>query len=185
MDRRGVLKLNEFPSVWVEPKESWEEETADLVELPAQTEYFHNIGAFRRPKQRLQARGVHTHRYRLTWRQEPLLRPDLSTVTRTLVGASTRKRGPHVLYVNFARTEKLNFCDDFADFCTDKIQNAELGASAGTFVNIAIHRNRIAGGHRVGFEYQPAPGSRLADLRCELAANGKQVSEVWLYRWAA
>lgn len=185
MDRRGVLKLNEFPSVWVERKESWGEGTADLVELPAQTEYFHNIGAFWRPKQRLQVHGAHTHRYRLTWCQEPPLRPDLATVTRTRVGASTRKRDPHVLYLDLARTEKLNFCDDFADFCTDKIQNVELGASAGTFVNIAIRMNRIVGGHRVGFECQPAPGSALADQRCELAAYGKQVSEVWLYRWAA
>jgi len=37
----------------------------------------------------------------------------------------------------------------------------------------------------VSFEYRPEPGALQADLRCVLVAGGKQVSEVWLYRWPA
>lgn len=81
--------------------------------------------------------------------------------------------------------EKLGPCDDFDDICSDKSSNVELSASAGTFVKVAIRRNRIAAGHGVGFEYQPALDSFQADLRCVLAVNGKPVSEVWLYRAAA
>ena len=76
-------------------------------------------------------------------------------------------------------------CDDFDDFCSDNSSNVELSASAGTFVNVAICRTRIAAGHRVGFEYEPAQASFQADLRFLLAVSGKAVSEVWLYRWAA
>ncbi len=173
------------PSVWVEPKESWGEGSVDLVELPAKTEYFDNIVAFWHPKEPLQPGTVYTYRYRLTWCQEPQAGPDLATVTQTLVGASNRQEGLRLFYVDFAGTEKYNLCDDLADFCAGKTGNVELSASTGNFVNIAIRRNQIAGGHRISFEYQPAPGSLQADLRCVLLAGGKQVSEVWLYRWTA
>ncbi len=113
------------------------------------------------------------------------MRGDFATVTQTLVGASNRQEGMRVFYIGFAGTENLGLCDDFDDFCSDKSVNVELSASAGTFVNVAIRRNQMAMGHRVGFEYQPAPGAFQADLRCVLAANGKPVSEVWLYRWTA
>ena len=173
------------PSVWVEPKESWGQGSVDLVELPTETEYFDNIVAFWHPEDPLQPGTAYTYRYRLTWCQEPPVGPDLATVTQTLVGASNRQEGLRVFYVDFAGTEKFNLCDDLADNCAGRIRNVELSASAGTFLNIAIRRNQIAGGHRVSFEYQPAPGSLLADLRCVLDAGGKQVSEVWLYRWTA
>jgi periplasmic glucans biosynthesis protein len=173
------------PSVWVEPKESWGEGSVELVELPTKTEYFDNIVAFWHPKEPLQPGTAYTYRYRLTWCQEPPVRTDLATVTQTLVGASTRQEGLRVFYADFAGTEKFNLCDDLTDFCGGKTGNVELSASAGNFVNIAIRRNQIAGGHRVSFEYQPAPGSLQADLRCVLVAGGKQVSEVWLYRWTA
>jgi glucans biosynthesis protein len=90
-----------------------------------------------------------------------------------------------LFYVDFSGTEEFNLCDDFDDFCADKNGNVELTASAGAIVNIAIRRNMIGGGHRVGFEYQPAPGVVEADLRCALVLEGKPVSEIWIYRWTA
>ena len=173
------------PSVWVEPKESWGDGSVDLVELPTKTEYFDNIVAFWHPKEPLQPGTAYAYRYRLTWCQEPPAGPDLATVTQTLVGASNRQEGMRLFYVDFAGTEKFNLCDDLADNCAGKTGNVELSASTGNFVNIAIRRNQIAGGHRISFEYQPAPGSLQADLRCVLHSGGKQVSEVWLYRWTA
>ena len=173
------------PSVWVEPKESWGDGSVDLVELPTKTEYFDNIVAFWHPKEPLQPGTAYAYRYRLTWCQEPPAGPDLATVTQTLVGASNRQEGMRLFYVDFAGTEKFYLCDDLADNCAGKTGNVELSASTGNFVNIAIRRNQIAGGHRISFEYQPAPGSLQADLRCVLHSGGKQVSEVWLYRWTA
>ncbi len=178
-------RYEQRPSVWVEPESGWGEGSVDLVELPTQTEYFDNIVAFWHPKEPLQAGSAYTYRYRLTWCQEPPVRRNLATVTQTLVGASSRHEGMRVFYIDFAGTEKLNLCDDFDDICSEKNGNVELSASTGSFVNVAIRRNRIAGGHRAGFEYRPAPGAFQADLRCALTLNGKPVSEVWLYRWTA
>ena len=173
------------PGVWVEPKEKWGEGFIELVELDTQTEYFDNIVAFWHPKEPLQPGTAYAYRYRLTWCREPPARPEVATVAQTLTGASTRQEGLRVFYVDFTGTEKFNLCDDLADSCPGKTENVELSGSAGTFVNIAIRRNPIAGGHRVSFEFRPEPGSLQADLRCVLVAGGKQVSEVWLYRWSA
>jgi periplasmic glucans biosynthesis protein len=178
-------RYEQRPSVWVEPEDIWGEGSVDLVELPTQTEYFDNIVAFWHPKEPLQAGGEYSYRYRLTWCQEPPLRQNTATVAQTLVGASSRQDGARLFFVDFAGTEKFNLCDDLDDFCRNKNGNLELSASTGTFVNAALRRNRIAGGHRVSFEFQPAQGSTLADLRCLLAADGKPVSEIWLYRWTA
>jgi periplasmic glucans biosynthesis protein len=171
------------PSVWVEPKEKWGEGFVELVELNTETEYFDNVVAFWHPKEPLQPGNAYTYRYRLTWGKEAPARHDLAKVTQTLVGASLRQQGLRVFYIDFAGTEQFNLCDELAVFCAGKTENVELSASAGTFVNIGIRRNPIAGGHRVSFEYKPEPGANQADLRCVLMAGGKQVSEVWLYRW--
>ncbi|MBI4724696.1 MAG: glucan biosynthesis protein, partial [Rhodomicrobium sp.] len=172
-------------SVWVEPKERWGEGSVDLVELPTDTEFFDNIVAFWHPKEPLQAGGTYSYRYRLTWCSEPPVRRNVATVAQTLVGASTLHKGMRAFVIDFSGTEEFNLCDDFDDFCSDKTRNLELTASVGTIVNVAIRRNRISSGHRVTFEYQPAPGASLADLRCAITVNGKPVSEVWIYRWTA
>ena len=173
------------PTVWVEPRDHWGEGSVHLVELPTQTEYFDNIVAFWHPKEPLEASRGYAYRYRLSWCDEPPIRHNFATVGQTLVGASTQHEGMRLFYVDFSGTEEFNLCDDFDDFCADKNGNVELTASAGAIVNIAIRRNMIGGGHRVGFEYQPAPGVVEADLRCALVLEGKPVSEIWIYRWTA
>ena len=95
------------PSVWVQPTESWGEGSVELVELPTETEYFDNIVAFWHPKAPLQPGTAYTYRYRLTWCQEPPARPDMATVTQTLVGASNRQEGLRVFYVDFAGYRKI------------------------------------------------------------------------------
>jgi periplasmic glucans biosynthesis protein len=172
------------PSVWVEPQESWGEGSVDLVELPTKTEYFDNIVAFWHPKEPLQPGRDYRYRYRLTWcRELPLVRT-LAPVTQTLVGVSPDREGGRLFYVDFSGTEEFNLCDDLDDSCPNKNANVEVSASAGILLKAAIRRNRISGGHRVGFEYHPAPGSFQADLRCALTVQGRRVSEVWLYRWS-
>lgn len=173
------------PSVWVEPRDAWGDGSVELVELPTKTEYFDNIVAYWRPKEPLQANAFYTYRYRLTWCAEPPIRRNFATVTQTLVGASTQHKGMRQFYVDFADTEQLNLCDDMNEFCSDKNRNLELSASVGSIVNAALRRNRIAGGHRVSFEFEPAAGTSEADLRCVLISEGRPVSEVWLYRWTA
>jgi glucans biosynthesis protein len=171
------------PSVWVEPRDAWGEGSVDLVELPTKTEYFDNIVAYWHPKEPLKEGGSYAYRYRLTWCEEPPIRRNFARVMQTLVGASPQHQGLRLFNIDFAGTEEFNLCDDVEDSCGNKMGNVELTASSGAIVNVAIRRNRISGGHRVSFEYNPAPGAMEADLRCVLVAEGKQVSEVWVYRW--
>ncbi len=170
------------PSVWVEPKEGFTEGAVELVELPTKTEYFDNIVAFWHPREPLQPGAEYTYRYRLNWCEEPPAVPGLAMVTQTLTGASTRQEGARLFYIDFAGTERLNLCDE-APTCPNNV--LELSSTTGKFESIAIRRNQIAGGHRVSFDYRPEPGILQADLRCVLAPGGKQLSEVWLFRWAA
>jgi periplasmic glucans biosynthesis protein len=173
------------PSVWIKPGEPWGAGSVDLVELPTQNEYLDNVVAFWHPKEPLQAAGTYTYRYSISWCSEPPILHNFATVAQTLVGASTQHEGMRLFYIDFIGTEDFNLCIESDDFCPDKHGNVELSASTGTIVNVAIRKNTISSGHRVGFEYQPAPGTIEADLRCVLVAEGKPISEVWVYRWTA
>jgi glucans biosynthesis protein len=171
------------PSVWVEPKENWGEGTVDLIELPTHNEYLDNIVAYWRPKDPLEAGRTYRFQYRLTWCYDPPVTRNFAFVSQTLVGASTQHAGMRLFYIDFSGTEGLNLCDDMNEVCSDKLRNVQLTASAGSIVNAVIRQNKIAGGHRVGFEYEPGPGVTQADIRCALISEGKPVSEVWIYRW--
>ncbi|HZV22057.1 MAG TPA: glucan biosynthesis protein, partial [Hyphomicrobiales bacterium] len=173
------------PSAWVEPIGSWGEGSVELVELPTRNEYFDNIVAFWHPKEPLQAESTYEYRYKLTWCSTPPVLQNRAAIAQTLVGQSSLHPDMRLFYVDFHGTEALHFCSEYEDFCPNSAANLELMASAGTIVNVAIRRNRISGGHRIGFEYQPAPGVAEADLRCALMKDGKQLSEVWVYRWTA
>jgi periplasmic glucans biosynthesis protein len=173
------------PSVWVEPAEPWGEGSVDLVEIPTDTEYSDNIVAFWHPKEPLNAGGMHKYRYKLSWSSQPPIPQHCATVAQTLVGASTQHPGMRLFYIDFKGTEDFHFCNEFDDFCPSKTENLELTASTGTIVNVAIRRNKISGGHRIGFEYQPSQGLIAADLRCTLMKDGKAISEVWIYRWTS
>ena len=172
------------PSVWVEPKDEWGEGSVDLVELPTQNEYLDNIVAYWRPKEQLLPGKVHEFRYRLTWCFQPPIPQNVAIVSQTLVGASTQRSG-RLFYVDFIGTEHLNLCDEDTENCSNRLANVELNVSSGTIVNAAFRKNKIAGGHRLGFEYLPQEGIIEADLRCALISGGKTVSEVWIYRWTA
>ncbi len=161
------------PSVWVEPREPWGDGSVDLVELPTKTEYFDNIVAFWHPKEPLQGGAAYTYRYRLTWCSEPPIRRNFARVMQTLTGASPQHQGMRLFSIDFAGTEEFKICDDAGDFCGDRNGNVELTASVGAIANIAIRRNRIAGGHRVELRV-PARGWRRRSRLAVFPRRGRQ-----------
>ena len=173
------------PSVWVEPKGDWGEGSVDLVELSSSNEYFDNIVAYWRPREPLLAGNAYQYSYRLSWCYEAPIRQNAIAVRQTLVGASTQHPDMRLFYIDFSGTENFKFCDEYHEFCSEKLHNLELKTSAGTILNVAFRQNPISGGHRLGFEYLPQKGSVEADIRCALISDGKVVSEVWIYRWTA
>jgi glucans biosynthesis protein len=173
------------PTLWVEPKGDWGEGSVDLIELPTQNEYADNIVAYWRPRAPMEAGKSYSFEYTLTWCYEPPVSRNLATVAQTLVGASTQREGLRLFYIDFIGTEQFDLCDEDDVNCKDKLKNVELSASSGAIVNVAFRRNRLATGHRLGFEYAPAANTLGADLRCQIVSGGKTVSEVWIYRWTA
>jgi glucans biosynthesis protein len=178
------VKYETRPSLWVEPREDWGDGCVELVELPAQNEYFDNIVAYWCPKQPLEAGRAHTYKYRLTWCNEPRIPQNVAAVGQTLTGASTRHPEMRFFNVDFAGAGAYAFPDFELKGVTRGSEHVQLSASAGTIVNAAFRRNGPAGTHRLGFEYKPQDGVREADLRCALVSRGTVVSEVWAYRWS-
>jgi glucans biosynthesis protein len=176
-------RYEDRPSAWVEPLDDWGEGSVDLVELPTANEYADNIVAYWRPKEDMGPGRSYRFRYRLTWTNGLSPTPGIATVFQTLVGASTMHPQMRLFYIDFQGTETFELCDWSSENCGDKLQNLELNASAGSIVNVALRKNPIAGGHRLGFEFDPPTDRIEADLRCALVLDKKPISEVWIYRW--
>ena len=90
------------PSAWVEPRKTWGDGAVQLVELPADEEYYDNIVAFWRPIAGPKAGVPYAYAYRLTWADDtPAWRG--YRVIKTRVG---RAGTPHHVrfIVDFAQT---------------------------------------------------------------------------------
>lgn len=166
----------ERPSVWVEPIGGWGEGSVDLVELPSAEEINDNMVAFWRPKEKLEEKGTYRFRYKLHWCWEKPAHSNKARIVQTRVGQGWRNSN-RLFVLDFQGTEGCEGCSQVP-------LTVDLAASVGEITNVSLGPNSAAGGHRLSFEYRPK-NHQQADLRCTLAANGKPVSEVWVYRWAA
>jgi glucans biosynthesis protein len=162
------------PSLWIEPLGDWGEGSIDLIELPAPEEINENIVCFWRPKDGLGPGIGHRFRYRMHWCWNPPFESRKAAVLQTRVGEA--KTGEIVFVVDFANT-------DLCDGCNAAALMANVTASAGEVRNVRLASGPVAGAQRLRFEYAPS-GSDPADLRAQLVADGKPVSETWIFRWA-
>ena len=172
------------PSAWVEPKGNWGNGCAQLVEIPAQAEYFDNIVAFWRPDAPLRAGQEYPINYRLTWCDDvPAWNGYRVGKTRIGVGS---------------RPETVRFVVDFLDWRNSKLEQiasvgttdvplrplpeAVVSSGVGAIKNPLVQRNPDIGGVRATFEFEPQ-GRTESELRLSLVADGRPASEVWLFRW--
>ncbi|QSX32016.1 glucan biosynthesis protein G [Shewanella avicenniae] len=171
------------PSLWVEPLGNWGQGAVVLTEIPSQAEIHDNIVMFWRPKDALKAGGEYRLAYRLTWGNEPSIKPGTVTIQRTSSGrADISKPTARRLFVidyqlNGAKRPAV-------------LPMAKIEANVGTISNVVVRENSYNGGYRVSFEFDPLQAN-VAELRAELqfdeqnpnaAAPGKV--ETWLYRWS-
>jgi glucans biosynthesis protein len=173
------------PTLWMEPLSDWGEGTVELVELPAQKDWFDNIVAFWHPRNPLAPGKSYSFKYRLTWDYDAPVRENIATVTQTLVGASHVHPEMRLFLIDYAGTDGLRLCEGKVASCPDGERNISLSASAGSILNAAILRNELLGGHRIRFEYLPPDGGLEADISCVLMRDGKPASEIWTFRWTA
>lgn len=162
------------PSLWIEPLGEWGEGSIDLIELPAPEEINENIVCFWRPKDGLGPGIGHRYRYRMHWCWNPPVESKKATIQQTRVGET--KAGEVAFLVDFANTEACEGCNPAS-------LTANVTGSAGEVRNVRLAAGPSSGMQRLRFEYVPA-GSDPVDLRAELIADGKPVSETWIFRWA-
>jgi glucans biosynthesis protein len=162
------------PSLWIEPVGDWGEGSIDLIELPAPEEKNENIVCFWRPKEGLNPGIGHRYRYRMHWCWNPPVEAKKAIISQTRVGET--KSGEPAFIVDFY-TEG---CPD----CSGGPLGANVTPSTGEVRNVRLEPLQAMGGtQRLRFDFVPS-GSEPIDLRAQLTANGKPVSDTWTFRWA-
>ncbi len=163
------------PGLWVLPGENWGKGAVTLVEIPADKEIYDNIVAYWRPRDPLSAGSEHRFTYRLVWCDEAPIAPNLAKVINTRLGKRVHGEG-RVAAIDFAPHEDLP--EDLSKI------NVHVSSSMGPVSKGILQRNPATGGVRLSFTFDP--GTRTAmGLRAQLMVDGRNASEVWLYRWTA
>ena len=174
----GDLEANyeRRPSAWVEPIGSWGNGSVHLVEIPSDEEIHDNIVAYWRPVDPYRKSETYRFSYRLVWSDDIPLRSERAVVRATssgLANGAPRKTGA------------IRYAVDFSGPVLAKMRElpeAVLRVSAGKVDPPVVQRNPATGGVRVDFMLRPE-GAELLELRLELKAGGKIISETWLSRW--
>ncbi|MCX7324920.1 MAG: glucan biosynthesis protein [Hyphomicrobiales bacterium] len=169
-DQRFELR----PSVWIEPLGDWGAGTVQLLEVPTDSEINDNIIAHWRPRQPLPAGSETTVAYRQIWCWQPPEAPPVAIARLTRQGRGTGGR-------------RRRF---FVDFTGDMLADASLGqsvkvvlsATPGAILNMRFVHYPERRTMRVAFELDPGAESSC-ELRLQLEAGGKPISETWLNRW--
>jgi periplasmic glucans biosynthesis protein len=162
------------PSLWIEPIGDWSFGGVQLVEIPSDSEVNDNIIAYWRPKQPLNSGSEISFAYRQFWCARPPERPDLATValSRSGRGSSAKRRR---FLVEFSG-------DVFGQFKKPEDYWANVRASPGSIVSVRTFLWADQKTYRVLFELDPG-SETFSELRLVVEAQGKPVSETWIYRW--
>jgi glucans biosynthesis protein len=160
------------PSLWIEPLGDWTEGGVQLIEIPSQSDANDNILCFWRPKDILKAGSEVSFAYRQFWCWDPPQKPDLARTTRSTSG----ENGKHQrFFVEFTG-------DNLGDAALLNTVSPTLTAGAGSITMMRTFADPDLKTYRVLFELDPGSADS-SELRLLLQANGKTVSETWLYRW--
>jgi glucans biosynthesis protein len=164
------------PSLWIEPIGDWSFGGVQLVEIPTESDVNNNIVAYWRPKQVLAAGADISFAYRQFWCKLPPERPPLATVelSRSGRGWGAKHRRFLVEFEGDIFRQSKNK-DDF---------KPSLNVSPGSIVFVRTFMSPEQATYRVLFEIDPA-SETYSELRLVIEAEGKPISETWIYRWTA
>lgn len=169
-DQRYELR----PSVWVEPLGDWGAGSVQLLEVPTDNEINDNVIAHWRPRQPLAAGSETTISYRQFWCWQPPEAPPVATVRATRQGRGSQGRRRR-FFVDFVG-------EALADATLAPTVKVILSATPGTIHNMRLWPYPERRTMRVSFELDPGTDN-ACELRLQLEAGGKPVSETWLNRW--
>lgn len=169
-----VQHFERRPSLWVEPLQEWGEGAVQLIEVPTTSEGTPNIISYWRPTQAIEAGAEARFSWRLFWCWSLPERPNLALVRGTRIGAlpGSRVRRFAVSFVG----------DELARPDIGTAVKVSLSASRGTVGNTRVWTYPERKLVRVLFDLDPG-NEASSELRLELTAAEKPVSESWLFRW--
>lgn len=159
------------PTLYVEPLGDWGPGGIQLVEIPAESENNDNIIAYWRPKGGLAQAIESSVAYRQLWCWEPPEPPPLAIAAQCRsgrIGNSKRRR----FVIEFIGGQ---LGETQADIRADLTASAGVIAALRTFISKDRKRMRVLA--------DIDPPGESAELRLVLTADGKPISETWLYRW--
>ncbi len=181
------------PSEWVAVDEGdWGRGGVELLAIPTRSEFNDNIAAYWVPDQPFLAGDARRYRYRLTTFDSRLEAQTLAHVERTRFGRDALPGQNDPL-----PSRQRQFVIDFTDFTDFDFVKGELSApigaqptavhavfetSAGRMSDLVVQRLPGDVGWRAAFRLAPS-GTRPADMRLYLEADGRRLSETWSYVW--
>ncbi|MFD1331389.1 glucan biosynthesis protein [Methylopila musalis] len=168
-------RYDRMPSAWVEPIGDWDDGQFQLLEIPTESDVNENIYCYWRPKAPLKAGERFSRAYRLHWCWTPPDRPASAVCAGSYCGSAGGRRRRFV--VDFVG-------DAVADPARADQIRPMVSATVGQIRDPKGRHNPEIKGYRVTFDLDPG-NDELSELRMVLEADGKPVSETWLYRWTA
>ena len=162
------------PSLWIEPIGDWSAGGVQLVEIPSDSETNDNIIGYWKPRQPLAAGSETFFAYRQFWCWNPPEQPPLAIATQSRSG-----RG--------SSSKRRRFVVEFTGDILSAPENSaapkpNLSAAPGSIVALRTFTSADKKSCRVLFEIDPGNES-YCEMRLVLEAEGKPISETWLYRW--
>lgn len=170
------------PSLWVEPLDDWGEGAVQLIELPTDDEISDNIVLCWVPKAPAVAGSHYKLHYRLHWVAGEPYPPQIATCVATRIGRGGQPGKPRPRGVTKFMVEFLG--GPLADLPFGTLPEAVLTASRGDFSYVFTEAvpDGVPGHWRAQFDLT-ATGSEPIELRLYLKAQGKTLSETWLYQF--
>ncbi len=165
------------PSLWIEPIGDWSFGGVQLVEIPTESDVNDNIIAYWRPKAAAERR-----------RGNFLRLP--AVLVQTAAGAAASRDGRFVALRDGAgaRSTAAFWSNSQARFSGRAKRQDDfkpnLSVSPGSIVFVRTFTSADQETFRVLFEIDPG-GESYSELRLVIEAEGKPVSETWIYRWTA
>jgi periplasmic glucans biosynthesis protein len=170
------------PSLWVEPRGKWGKGQVALVEIPTVDETFDNIVAFWHPERKPRPGEELLYSYRLHWGSQTPGTPALGRVVATHTGIGGVVGRPRTYY---SRRFVVDFAGEVLARLPAKTAVEPVITAARGEVEITSARPlEPIKGYRAMFDLKPTDErSDPINLRLYLRANGKPLTETWLYQW--
>lgn len=166
------------PTLWIEPIQDWGPGQFELLEIPSDSEVNQNVYVYWRPKDGLKPGTEASFAYRQFWCWSPPVKPPLAMATTTRSGKVTVAGKPmRRCIVDFVG-------DNLAEDVRPQPITTALTLTGAQLVATRILPGKTSKTVRVQFDFEPG-GENLVEMRLVLLADGKPLSETWVYRWTA